>query len=72
MTQNANISISVLLGTHSTATHLLDTHSVLPIYYILRKILACPFIRVCLFINFVEQFQPTCLLEPTCLLQRQE
>ena len=41
-----------------------------PIYYILRKIPAYPFIRAYPFIKFDEKVQPTRLLEPTLLLER--
>ena len=53
-----------------TPTLLLDRHSVLPVYYILRKIPAYPFIRAYPFIEFDEKVQPTRLLEPTLLLER--
>ena len=51
-------------------TLLLDGHSVLPVYHILRKIPAYPFIRAYPFIKFDEKVQLTCLLEPTHLLER--
>ena len=54
----------------STPTLQLDRHSVLPVYYILRKIPAYPFIRAYPFIKFDEKVQPTRLLEPTLLLER--
>ena len=53
-----------------TPTLLLDRLSVLPVYYILRKIPAYPFIRAYSFIKFGEKVQPTRLLEPTLLLER--
>ena len=53
-----------------TPTLLLDRLSVLPVYYILRKIPAYPFIRAYPFIKFDEIVQPTRLLEPTLLLER--
>ena len=53
-----------------TPTFLLDTYSVLPVYYILRKIPAYPFIRAYPFIKFDGIVQPTRLLEPTLLLER--
>ena len=70
MTQTAN---TVLLDTqycNINPTCLLDSHSVLPVYYILRKIPAYPFIRAYPFIKFDEIVQPTRLLEPTLLLER--
>ena len=53
-----------------TPTLLLDGHSVLPVYYISRKIPAYPFIRAYPFIKFDKKVQPTRLLEPTLLLER--
>ena len=43
-------------------TLLLDRHLVLPVYYILRKIPAYPFIKAYLFIKFDEKVKPTRLL----------
>ena len=53
-------------------TRLLDRQSILPVYYILRKFPTYPFISAYPFIEFDEKFQPTCLLEPTRLLERWE
>ena len=59
-----------ILSKTYTPTLLLDRHSALPGYYILRKIPAYPFIRAYPFIKFDEIVQPTRLLEPTLLLER--
>ena len=52
-----------------TPTLLLDTHSPLPVYCILRKIPAYPFIRAYPIIKFQEKFPPTCLFEPPIVLE---
>ena len=51
-----------ILSKTYTPTLLLDRHSALPGYYILRKIPAYPFIRAYPFIKFDEKVKPTRLL----------
>ena len=51
-------------------SYYVDNYSVLPFYYILRKIPAYLFIRAYLFIKFDGKVQPTRLLEHTLLLER--